>query len=265
MIAATFVYLHGLPGSFASEMDIVFGPGERPDGLEPLHRLGLRGAGETYDDAVIGAFDDLVNAHCTSGPVRLVAFSLGAMAALRIAAARANRIASLDLIAPAAPLKLGDFLGAMAGRPVFEAAQQGRFRLGLLTRIQSAALTFAPGLMARQLFAAAPETERRLMGTPERRSAFLSGMRHALHHHPRAYKAELRAYVSDWTATLAEVTAPVRIWQGTNDNWAPPAMAQALSESLRSPAEITLIEGLSHYGALVHSLPEIIAETWTTN
>lgn len=246
-------------------MDIVFGPGKRPDGLEPFNRLGALGGGLAYADALIGAFDELTNAHRPSGAVRLVAFSLGAMAALRIAAARTDRIASLDLIAPAAPLQLGDFLDAMAGKPIFEAAQQGEFRLSLLARMQSAALTFAPGLIARQLFAAASNAERSLMGAPERRSAFLSGMRYALHDHPGAYKAELRAYVSDWTATLAEVTTPVRIWQGTDDSWAPAAMAQALSASLGSPAEITLIEGLSHYGALFHCLQEIIAETGTAS
>jgi len=245
-------------------MDIVFGPGKRPNGLEPLNRLGPLGGDLPYDDALIDAFDEMTSGPRLADPVRLVAFSLGSMAALRIAAARTDRIASLDLIAPAAPLQLGDFLYAMAGKPVFKAAQQGEFRLGLLTRMQSVALTTVPGLIARQLFAAASDAERKLMGTPERRSAFLTGMKQAIHHHPAAYKAELRAYVTDWTAMLAQVRSPVRIWQGTYDNWAPPAMAQALASALASPAEIISAEGLSHYGVLVQSLPKIVAEqpTW---
>ena len=259
MIGAPLLYLHGLPGSFASEMDIVFGPAKRPDGLESLNRLGPLGGGLPYADTLIDAFDEMTRAPRLAGPVRLVAFSLGSMAALRIAAARADRIASLDLIAPAAPLQLGDFLDAMAGKPVFEAAQQGEFRLGLLARMQSVALTIAPSLIARQLFAASSDAERKLMGAPERRGAFLAGMKQAVHHHPAAYKAELRAYVTDWSAMLAEVRSPVRIWQGTDDNWAPAAMAQALASALMSPAEIILAEGLSHYGVLVQSLPKIIA------
>lgn len=241
-------------------MDIVFGPGKRPEGLEPFNRLGPLGHGLPYAGTLIDAFDEITRASRLAGPVRLVAFSLGSMAALRIAAARADRIASLDLIAPAAPLQLGDFLDAMAGKLVFEAAQQGEFRLGLLARMQSTALKISPGLLARQLFATASDAERKLMGAPERRSAFLAGMRQTIHHHPAAYKAELRAYVTDWSATLAEVRSPVRIWQGTDDNWAPAAMAQALASALMSPTEFILAEGLSHYGVLVESLPKIIAE-----
>ena len=260
MTAVTALYLHGLPGSFASEMEIVFGPGKSPRYLVALERLVTLSEEHSYDTAVLGAFDRVASAHRYTGPIRLVGFSLGAMPALRIAAARSDRIASLDLIAPAAPLQLGNFLDGMAGKPVFEAAQQDGYRLGLLTRIQSTGLKLTPDLIARYLFAAAPDGERSLMGTTERRKAFLSGMKHCLHEHSRAYKAELRAYVTDWSDTLPKVTTPVRIWQGTDDNWTPAVMARALSASLGGPTEVTFLNGLSHYGALVQSLPTIIAQ-----
>jgi len=257
MTQEAILYLHGLPGSFASEMEIVFGAYTETSRMIGLDRLGTLGQGEDYDTAILAAFDKAADALHGEGALRLVAFSLGAMAALRIAAFRHERIASLDLIAPAAPLQLGDFLADMAGKPVFQAAQKGAPWLGLFTLVQSAGLRLAPGMVASQLFAGAPDTERRLMTSPERRKAFIAGMRHALHLHTAAYKAELRAYVSDWSRFLPEVRTPVRVWQGSADTWAPPAMAQALYDALRGPKDLVQLEGLSHYGALVHSLPKI--------
>lgn len=254
MTQEAILYLHGLPGSFASEMEIVFGSDKETPRMFGLDRLGALGQGDDYDTAILAAFDRAADAQQSEGALRLVAFSLGSMPALRIAAFRPDRIASLDLIAPAAPLQLGDFLADMAGKPVFQAAQKGAPWLQLLTFVQSAGLRLAPGLVASQLFANAPDTERRLMTSPERRKAFIAGMRYALHLHSAAYKAELSAYVSDWSHFLPEVRTPVRIWQGSADNWAPPAMARALCDALGGPKDLVQLEGLSHYGALVHSL-----------
>lgn len=258
MTDKAILYLHGLPGSFSSDMEIVFGPGKPPDGVSGLERLMALGGNSDYGAAVIDAFDIVVGARRKPDPVHIVAFSLGAMPAMIIAAARPGSIAALDLIAPAAPLQLGNFLPDMAGKPVFDAASRSEFRLGLLIRAQSAALKLAPGLIARQLFAAAPQTERSLMSTAERLKAFLDGMRYALLDNARSYRAELLAYVSDWTEMLPKVTRPVRIWQGTDDNWTPPAMTRALTDRLGGPTEIQSLAGLSHYGALLHALPEII-------
>ena len=249
-------YLHGLPGATDAEWRIAFG--ERP----PLHALigierlpALTPAGG-YRDGVLTAFDAAIKA-AGGGPVRLVGFSLGAMAAVHIAATRAHQVSSLDLIAPAAPLQLGDFLADMAGRPVFEAARAGRGRLGLLTGLQSLGLRLAPGLVAGQLLSSAPEAERALMSRPGHRAAFVEGMKHAILDHAGAYRAELRAYVGDWSPLLAQVSAPTCIWQGTNDTWAPPAMAEALAAALGGPARIEWLEGCAHYGALVKALPGV--------
>ncbi|MEQ8433227.1 MAG: alpha/beta hydrolase [Oceanicaulis sp.] len=254
------LYLHGLPGSFASEMQIAFGADKKPDFIKGLDRLAALDSEHEYDAAILKAFDESIGGSLVRGSVRIVAFSLGAMPALRIAAFRKDWIASLDLIAPAAPLQLGDFLGDMTGKPVFEAAQSRRVWLDLLTHLQSAGLKVAPGLIASRLFANAPDEERRLMSKPSLRTAFISGAKHTLIKHSRAYRAELRAYVSDWTSTLPEVTAPIRIWQGADDTWTHPDMARAPSVAVGGACEITYLDGLSHYGALVHSLPRICGD-----
>ena len=252
-------YLHGLPGASDAEWRIAFGERRPLPALIGIERLPALTPAGGYRDGVLIAFD-AATAAAGGGPFRLVGFSLGAMAALHIAAARADQVSSLDLIAPAAPLQLGDFLADMAGKPVFEAARAGKCRLALLTGIQSLGLRLAPKIVAGQLLASAPEAEQALMSDPARMAAFIHGMKQAIHGHPRAYRMELRAYVGDWSPILAQVKVPTRIWQGTVDTWAPPAMADALASRLAGPSQVEWLEGLSHYGALCHALPRLLKD-----
>ena len=146
----------------------------------------------------------------------------------------------------------------MAGRPVFEAASAGKFKLGLLTKIQSLGLHLAPKSVALQLFHGAPQAEKSMMEDPTRREAFINGMRYAICERAPGYRKELNAYVGDWSEILPNVQTPVRIWQGMADNWAPPDMAKALASAIAGPVQIEWLEGLSHYGALSHALPHVV-------
>ena len=55
------------------------------------------------------------------------------------------------------------------------------------------------------------------------------------------------------------VTTPTRIWHGLEDNWAPPAMAQALAGALPGGPRIEVAEGLSHYSCMHEAMPRILA------
>ncbi|WP_291078167.1 alpha/beta hydrolase [Hyphomonas sp.] len=253
----SFLYLHGLPGSAQAEMTIAFGSCEAPSTIASLERLPRLEAAADYRSAILDAFDQYLERH-DQQKVRLIGFSLGAMPTLHIAAARAHNVSSIDLIAPGAPLQLGRFLDNMAGRPVFEAASAGKFRLGLLAGLQSLGLRLAPNTVALQLFKSAPEIEKSMMAEPIRSEAFTNGMRYAIREHAAGYRRELNAYVRDWSEILPKVQSPVRIWQGSADNWAPPDMAKALASAIAGPVQIEWLEGLSHYGTLAHALPRIV-------
>ncbi len=252
-----FLYLHGLPGSAQTDMTIALGSCEAPSTIASLERLPRVEVAANYRNAILDGFDQYLE-RSGQEKVRLIGFSLGAMPTLHIAAARAAFVSSIDLIAPAAPLQLGSFLENMAGRPVFEAASAGKFRLGLLTGIQSLGLRVAPNTVAFQLFKSAPEIEKSLMAEPVRLKAFINGMRYAICEHAAGYRKELNAYVRDWSDALPKVYVPVCIWQGTADNWAPPDMAKALASTVAGQVQIEWLEGLSHYGALAHALSQIV-------
>jgi pimeloyl-ACP methyl ester carboxylesterase len=242
---AQTIYFHGLPGS-AAEL-VGFGPeiAARAAGFHVAARGG--------DFARLAAG---VAARFPEEPLRLVGFSLGAAAALRTEPLLGERVAQIDLVAPAAPLQLGDFLGGMAGAPVFRAALAGRVPFAALTFMQAQAARFAPERMAAALMAKAKGEDRALAADPRFIAALAQSLRHSLLDARAAYTSEIRAFVSDWRADLALVHQPVRIWQGSADDWTPPAMAEALAAAMPRRPQVTLLPGLSHFSTLRHYLAE---------
>ena len=239
----TSVYFHGLPGSAAELKG--FGP-------EIARRAGGFHVAARGVDFVRLA--ERIAARVPEGPLHLVGFSLGAAAALRVAPLLGERVGQIDLVSPAAPLQLGDFLGGMAGAPVFRAARAGRWFFAALTFAQAQAARLAPESMAAALMAKAKGADRDLAADPRFIAALAQSLRHSLLDQRPAYTAEIRAYVDDWRDDLTRVHHPVRIWQGSEDDWTPPTMAKALAAALPARPEVTMLQGLSHFSALRHYL-----------
>jgi len=246
-----YVYFHGLPGT-PDEVDAF-----APEALRArtIRTDRLSAPGQKHEQSLLSAFDDATR-HVTE-PLVLIGFSLGAMAALRVAARRPARTARVLLASPAAPLELGDFLPSMAGRIVFEAARRGEWTLQALSIGQSAMLALNWQGLRRQMLQGVSPAERSLMETPEASSALHSGLRHCLGRQRKAYHRELQAFVKPWSDVVSAVTQPVEIWQGTQDTWTPPAMAQALQTRLGPRATLQTCEGLGHYSTLAAMLKHV--------
>ena len=246
-----FAYFHGLPGT-PDEID-AFAP-------EPLRARTIRidrlsPPGPTHEQSLLSAFDNGTR-HVTE-PLVLIGFSLGAMAALRVAARRPERTARVLLASPAAPLELGDFLPSMAGRIVFEAARRGGWALQALSTVQLAVLTLNWRFLQSQMLQGVSPAERSLMESPDASGALHTGLRTCLGPQRKAYHRELQAFVKPWSAVLKDVASDVVIWQGTQDTWTPPSMAHALHDHLAPRATLKSCEGLGHYStlsAMLHSL-----------
>jgi pimeloyl-ACP methyl ester carboxylesterase len=238
------LYFHGLPGS-AAELSS-FGP-EIAAQVGHFHVVDRSAAPDE------GSFSQLaasITATFPYGPLRLVGFSLGAAAALQVAPHLGARVERIDLVSPAAPLQLGDFLPGMAGAPVFRAALAGRMPFAALTFMQSQVARIAPAKMAAALMAKARGADRALAGDPQFIAGLAQSLRQSLLAQRAAYTAEIRASVADWSGALAKVHQPVTIWQGSEDNWTPPAMAEALAAQLPSAPVMLMQPGCSHFSTL---------------
>jgi pimeloyl-ACP methyl ester carboxylesterase len=242
------LYFHGLPGS-AAEL-AAFGP-QVAAKAEHFHVVARANPLANGPDG--GYFDRLADHVATQfpkGPLRLVGFSLGAAAALRAAPRLGERVEQIDLVSPAGPLGLGDFLDDMAGAPVFRAATAGRLPFAALTLVQAQLARFAPRKLADTLMAKAKGADRDLATDPQFLAKLALSLRTSLLDQRAAYSAEILAYVADWAPGLADVQPPVAIWQGSEDDWTPPAMAHCLVGALPGEPQVTMLSGMSHFSAL---------------
>jgi pimeloyl-ACP methyl ester carboxylesterase len=243
------VYCHGLPGS-PEELSAF----ETSTPLQHVHALDRLGHYKgSYEDSVLSAFD----AMRVDEPVTVVGFSLGAMSAVHIAARRGLLVHKLILISPAAPLQLGNFLPVMAGRPVFEAAQAGDWALRLFTASQASLVALAPKLAVKTMFHASPDAELDLLASPRFVEVVVRGLRTCLGPRQAAYRGELHAYVRPWAHVLDDIRCETEIWSGTLDDWAPPAMSEALKERLGDRASLNVCPGLGHYSTLRTALSRL--------
>ena len=256
--APRVIYCHGLPGSPAELA--AFAPASLAGLATPLDRLA--GAGGSYEHTVLASFD--VATAGSEAPAVLIGFSLGAMAALRIAAARPHRVGRLILASPAAPLELGDFLPAMAGGPIFKAAMRGDFVLRMLGGAQAMMLRANPSFLLKTMLSGAPHAEQDLMQTPAASRALREGMKLCLGPRHAAYRSEMSAFVRPWAHLIRDIRCDVKIWQGAEDTWTPPAMASALAAQLSPHASITSCEGLGHYSTLAAALQALRIDPMAT-
>ena len=236
------VYFHGLPGSAAEILNLIPDGVTLPTGISPLDING-------FDRALAEAQTD--QAH-------IIGFSLGAMSALKIASQRPDQIRQLTLIAPAAPLELGNFLPAMAGGPVFKIAQKGALPFKLFTAFQNFGVAAAAMPIISKMFAGSPQADIDLLSNDDFKSVFSAGLKASLGRENKIYRKAVLAYVAPWEDCLRHISAPVTIYHGTKDNWAPIEMAYALQTAIASDVKILPLKDLGHYSALHKVIPNIL-------
>ncbi len=242
------VYLHGLPGS--------------PDEVSLVCDTPMRFFAPNFRD---GPLDPQITAQFGTQPVTLIGFSLGAFRALRFAADHPERVAHLHLIAPAAPLELGDFLSQMAGGPIFRLARDRPKLFRLVTRLQAFGSGLAPEIFAALIFAKAQGDDIPLKAKASFLRDWGNIARQCLADGAEAYRDEITAYMAPWSDLLGRVQTPTSIWYGSADNWTPPAMAEALAKALAVAPQVRPIENGSHYSTLAAALTQITAPYRTAN
>lgn len=249
------LYLHGQPGS-----------------ADELALFGAHVARNTSDWQVLNRRTDATDAaahfavlanrarRIAGGrPIRLIGFSLGAWVALHLAALLGDELSAVDLIATAAQPQDGIFPAHMVGKPVFDLARHHPALFAALTRTQGWAAAIAPALVRRTLFAKAQGSDAALSAQPDFRAGFTAILRASLSDDALTYRREVIDFGSANRLNISAITAPITIWHGEADNWAPMELADQLASRLPTMAAFHRLPGLSHYGALRHVLTLIDA------
>lgn len=228
------VYCHGLPGSAEEIRALIPRGGSFPQIVKPLD---------------IDGFDAVTSSRAEAG-VHLVGFSLGAMMALHLAALRPERVTKLTLIAPAAPLELGDFLPSMAGKSVFKLAKLGVVPFQIFTKIQRLGVSLAADKIIQTMFEGSPESDLSLLSDPIFHAALLAGLKQSLGSENKTYRKAIHHYVNPWADILNDIECPVTLHHGTRDNWAPIEMSYALQKAIPTQVDLIAHDGLGHYSTL---------------
>lgn len=248
-------YFHGAPGGHeecAHFDQLARESGVRLVGIE-RGEIGGRYNGESYFRRLAATVEEAA----AGRPFSVIAFSLGACAALRMLPHLERPPEQLHLISAAAPLEPG-MLDAMAGKAVFQLAMRAPRALARLTTVQAWLARHAPAVLFSMLFASARGGDRALAADPSFR-VWISGVLNAsLGERSAAYLRDVLAFVEPWAPEVSGQRPAIRIWHGAEDNWSPPRMALALSQM--QGAQLTLFDGLSHYSCLVRAMPLVLAE-----
>jgi pimeloyl-ACP methyl ester carboxylesterase len=244
--AAETIYFHGLPGA-PDELKLAGRP--VPANWQAIDRSVNRsvGSAEVYFDHLAERVQDMSG----GSPIRLVGFSLGAVAALQVASRITDRSVSLHLVSAAAPLQSGDFLPRMAGKSVFSLALRSPFAFAGLCGIQSAIARVSVKTLAAALFSSAQGLDLELNNDPKFKTQIDGIIRHGLGLGLQNYKREIAAYVQDWSVILPNIRYEVTLWHGEMDNWSPPEMAATLGRMLPNVSAINMLQEHSHYSTLV--------------
>jgi pimeloyl-ACP methyl ester carboxylesterase len=211
----------------------------------------LEGSPNTVDATFSKALD-AKGQGTASNKIHLVGFSIGAMVAIKIAAAHPDRISRVTLVSPAVPLQLGDFLPVMAGKPVFDLAMRRPGLLRAVTALQGIATRIAPNFLIKSLFAKCGPAERALLEDQTFQTVMRKALSDSFVHHPKAYLGYISAYVEDWRNDLLRINCDVDLWHGTQDTWSPPEMSQALKDQWGERCTLHRVPGTEHYSTLKH-------------
>jgi len=242
-------FCHGIPGS-EHDASLLAGLPEHINIIAP-NLLDHKSNENTLLDQLVFQFDNLT-ANYAAKKIHVVGFSIGCMAAIKIAAERSSRVAGMTLVSPAAPLALGDFLPHMAGRTVFALARRSTLVLRFITAVQCLLFRISPVLMLKLLFSTCGKIEKALLAKANFRDALYAGFRNSFCVYPDEYQAFLKSYVLDWSACLHDVRCPVQIWHGSDDTWSPIEMSYSLRSVLPAKTVLCEIHGAEHYSTLTH-------------
>lgn len=249
------LYLHGVPGAPA-EAELI-ASAARDAGIQLLSIDRAAVAPGENGEAYLAALADLATSLGRGERLPMVGFSIGAALALRLASRMGSQAGPLLLFSTAGPLDLpGAFDGMGGGAHVFRAARRRGTMLDVAVAAQAVLGARAPDLLRRILFAGAETSDAAFAASAMGRERLRQIFRQSLAHRAAGYRRDLVTYVEDWSCELAGVVAPVKMWHGAGDNWAPIGMARAVAQ--RCVASLS-VGPKSHYTTLIDGAGEALA------
>ncbi|MFI6644151.1 alpha/beta fold hydrolase [Streptomyces sp. NPDC050504] len=247
--------LHGTPGSR-------LGPAPRPS---VLYRLGVRLL--AFDRPGYGGSDRLSDRRVGDGAadVRTIADALGirdfavvgrsggaphALACAALMPERVTRAAALVPIAPQDAPGLDWFEGMTESNVrEYHNAAVGRRRLTATLGRRSRSITADLAASIAELRDRLPESDRTIVADAGIQSMLERNFAEGLRSSADGWVDDVMAFSTGWGFELADISAPVYLWHGEDDIFAPVQHTRWLAEHIPG-SELTVERGAAHFGAL---------------
>ncbi|KUM75493.1 alpha/beta fold hydrolase [Streptomyces griseorubiginosus] len=247
--------LHGTPGSR-------LGPAPRPS---VLYRMGVRLI--TFDRPGYGGSDRSVGRTVSAAAedVRLIADALGigrfgvvgrsggaphALACAALIPDRTARTGALVGLAPRDAADLDWFDGMTeANVHAYVNAAAGRHRLTAALGLRSLTIRADPAAMVAEMRSGLPESDRRIVADAGIQAMLERNFAEGLRSSADGWVDDVMAFSTGWGFDLADITAPVVLWHGAEDIFAPVEHTRWLGRNI--PGALVEVEpGAAHFGAL---------------
>ncbi|MEV0132780.1 alpha/beta hydrolase [Dactylosporangium sp. NPDC050688] len=254
--------LHGTPGSSS---------GPRPRNIV-LHRLGIRlisydrpgynGSTRLPDRRVADAADDvgILVKHLGLHRYGVVGRSGGGPHALAVAAQRPDEVIAAAVLVSVAPADAPDldWFGGMADSNVeaYTIADASPTTLAERIRLRAERIRRDPESLIEVLRDELRDPDRRIVDDTSIRRLLAETYAEALRLGADGWIDDALALRGNWGFDLGDITAPVRLWHGEDDNFSPVSHTRWLARQL-ARCEVQVQPGAAHFGAM-EILPQML-------
>lgn len=183
----------------------------------------------------------------------LLGVSGGGPYAAAAAADLGRRVSALALVSPVG------LIANLAGTPwlppghrwFFCELPKKRRLFAVSARLAARLFRAAPSPMVSLVAGLIGGPDRIILGRPRARQAVIAMTLEALKGGAAGGIADMDVYGAPWPCELSRITAPSRLWQGTEDAIVPVAASIALSRAIPG-CRLSLLEGAGHFWVLDH-------------
>lgn len=187
----------------------------------------------------------------------------GAAYSAAVAHALAERVTAVSLISSGGAEGMASAQGGMAvaQRATWFLANRMPRLLRVLMKTQANQLAKDPQAFAHRMLRSLPEVDRAALSgwsQAEQQRFFVEPLVEVLAQGPDAMVEDLRLLARPWGFDPAEISMPVSLWHGSDDESVPVAVVEHLALSIPG-ATLNIMEGAGHVSAMVESIDQALS------
>jgi pimeloyl-ACP methyl ester carboxylesterase len=179
--------------------------------------------------------------HLAIDTFAVAAVSGGGPFAVAVAAGLASRVSATALISPVGPIAGADIDLAALHRFCFTVLPRWPQIIRTTFEVYRRLIAYAPKLACRLVTVGAPLADRAIMQRPEVAARLLASFAEGLRPGSAGPAIDMILFSRPWEIDFAAITAPVRLWLGSDDVNVPATAARLLTDCIKGCEQVDLV------------------------